>query len=84
MCSPTPMDILNISHLSGRRYAFRPIMLHHRTGVQRIVRRCAEEIEEDERASHAYLDMVRPPSALARNASGSNLGCDFFAMTEIL
>jgi hypothetical protein len=50
-------------------------MLHHRTGVQRIVRRCAEEIEEDERA---------PPSALARNASGSNLGCDFFAITKIL
>jgi hypothetical protein len=38
------MDILNISHLSGRRQAFRPIMLHHRTGVQRIARRCAEEL----------------------------------------
>jgi hypothetical protein len=27
--------------------------------------------------------MVIPPSALARNASGSNLGFDFFATTEI-
>src|SRR5207344_2864626 len=29
-----------------------------------------------------YLEMVTPPSALARNASGSNLDFDFFAMAE--
>jgi Crp-like helix-turn-helix domain len=29
-----------------------------------------------------YLDMLRPPSALARNASGSNLDFDFLATTQ--